>query len=258
MKFREYIDMFCAVREERFSYECAKEFLVEISKSSSDFSTILEEYTSSKNQTQNDRISESVFASYLREGRNMSRELASEVKSSYSISKLKKYIRDQCTNSEKKQILCDQLKERTHDHPDINKKNAVNIAAEEFEKMLYEILHASSQNKSEKQNRAMFRKEGQAQEQIKEALLDLLQYDRDVIDKVCNLTKTEIEKQLQAPASPPKSQTGFLPTAAFPNSCGNSFLSARYYSLFQSNDADNEPGSFNPTPIDLHIKFSKS
>lgn len=258
MKFREYIDMLCAVREESFSYEYAKEFLVEISKDSSTFSERIEKYTSSKNEAQNNKISESLFASYLRKGRNMSRELAAEVKSSYSISKLKKYIGDQCTNSEKKQILCDQLKKRTCDYPDINKKNAVIIAAEEFVKMLNEILHGNSQNKSEQQNSSMLREEEQTPEQLKEALLDLLQHDPDVIEAVCNLSKTDVEKQLQVPASLPKSQTLFLSPAAYPYPCGNSFLSTQYYYQLQNNSADNEPGSWNLPLADLHIKFSKS
>lgn len=141
MIFREYVDMILAVRGESFSYDFAKEMLIEI-VDDDNFKIILNE----KCTGNNGKISTSVFASYVKYDRNISKELAKEILDLYNKKQAMEYIKDQCSDSKRKQCLCDKLQKY---RPDATKANAIKLAADEFEKMLNSALQRKSANSSQ-------------------------------------------------------------------------------------------------------------
>ena len=92
------------------------------------------------------------LSSYLRKERNIAEDLARLVLEFYDPEKLKEYLRELCSDkdgelAEKKlQRLCDKLQEY---YPDANKANVIELAAEEFEKMLNSALQRKSANSSQ-------------------------------------------------------------------------------------------------------------
>ena len=126
-RFRRFVECVCFVNNESVTVRAASTILSELTDYHPDF----------MNAFQTDFYKN--LSSYLRKERNIAEDLARLVLEFYDPEKLKEYLRELCSDkdgelAEKKlQRLCDKLQEY---YPDANKANVIELAAEEFKKML--------------------------------------------------------------------------------------------------------------------------